>query len=302
LLIGIFDKKGGTMQPLNLCSLLTILILLNGCGTSLTGLGNQTKKFTPPSQMSPTDWDDPIEKERVWQASLVRIPMPDGSILKSTIASLNSDSFPGSFKLPTVIYLHGCTGLGNWSVLRLDFLAENGFIAIAPASFARKKYPKSCDPASHKGGLYRPTIIMRRIDAANAIREAKELPWVDENNLFLMGLSQGGITTATLDTSEGNTQVNARIVEGWGCHAGWYEYKGLNAPETEPVLSLLGELDPWFQNPWTKGHCGKFMSKTNDSKSIVFKEGSLRYKHQLLESSKVQKIAIDFLRNHIKNN
>lgn len=131
---------------------------------------------------------------------------------------------------------------------------------------------------------------MRQHEAAHAIRMAHTLPWVDQNNIFLMGLSQGGITTATFS----GEPVKARIIEGWGCHAVWPEYHGLNAPESEPVLSLVSDKDPWFRNPLHQGDCGEFM--LNDkSESIVFKKGSLRFRHELLEYPKVQKIVSDFL-------
>jgi hypothetical protein len=38
-----------------------------------------------------------------------------------------------------------------------------------------------------------------------------------------MGHSEGAIAVATLDAPP----VAARIIEGWTCHAGWPEYRGL---------------------------------------------------------------------------
>ncbi len=113
-----------------------------------------------------------------------------------------------------------------------------------------------------------------------------------------MGLSQGGVTTATL--KEEGRPVNARIIEGWGCHAGWTEYKGLNAAPGQPVLALVAANDPWFRADYLQGDCGAFMddADASGSRSVVFREGPLQYKHALLESADVQAIVRDFLARH----
>jgi dienelactone hydrolase len=201
---------------------------------------------------------------------------------------------PEGKKYPTVIYMHGCNGFWKGTDRRVDFLAQLKFAVIAPNSFARTKVPTSCDVLKHKAGMYRSTLIMRQHEAAYAIRMVRSLPWVDSKNIFLMGLSQGGITTATF----AGEPAEARVIEGWGCHAGWPEYHGLNAPASEPVLSLVGDKDPWFRNPVLQGDCGKFM--LNDaSQSVVFKSGSLRYAHETLERPEVKQIVRSFLEQHL---
>lgn len=92
--------------------------------------------------------------------------------------------------------------------------------------------------------------------------------------------------------------VKARIIEGWGCHADWPEYHGLNAPAAEPVLSLVGDKDPWFRNPVLQGDCGEFMVN-DESQSVVFNSGSLRYEHELLERPEVKQIVGKFLEQHL---
>ena len=242
-------------------------------------------------EMKPSDWSDPEELKRTWDGAKVRIPL-DAGVVKATMKNLKE--IPKNKKFPTVIYMHGCNGFWRGTDRRVDFLASLKFAAIAPNSFARKKAPTSCEPLNHKGGMYRPTLIMRQKEAAYAIQEARNLPWADSENIYLMGLSEGGITTATF-TGE---PVNARIIEGWGCHAGWHEYHGLNAPATEPVLSLVSDKDPWFQNPVLQGDCGEFMLN-DQSESVVFKSGILRYKHELLEHPEVEKIVRKFLEQQL---
>ncbi len=284
-----------------------------------TGINNTTKTFTAITEMSRRDWDDRQELQRVWQAALVRIPMGNAKYLAATIATLPDTNLIQSVRHPTVIYLHGCSGVWQGTHARIDFLAGNGYAVIAPVSFARAKYPQSCDPYTKKAGLYRGTLKMRQHDANYTINKASTLTWVDLDNLFLMGFSQGGIVAATLDNSDAS--LRARIVEGWSCHSGWSEYKGINAPPSQPVLTLVGANDPWFQNPWTQGECSNWLHRHNGSLSIVYTDqvlnqqrpvapsGQVRFRipnpllsrqHSLLDSREAQETVLQFLRSHIQ--
>lgn len=293
-----------SIKPLSILSLFICALLgTSACAqnvNSYSHLGNSGKKFTAISKMSSKDWDNPQELERVWQASFVRIPAADGRIIKTTVSILDSHPLDEVKKHPTIIYLHGCSGFWAGTIRRLDFLAENGFAVIAPPSFAREKYTQSCDITKHAGGLYRDTIKIRQNDAGNTIEKAKQLPWVDEKNVFLLGLSEGGITTATFSAKNNKQFVNARVVEGWTCTSSWREYHGVNAPKSEPVLTLLGSKDPWFQNPYTNGECTGYLDKSNGSASIVYRQGELSYTHELLDHEEVKMPVIEFLKQHLR--
>lgn len=286
---------------------LVFMIILCGahtmlpCATRGDGYGNATKTFITPDEMDSSDWSDPAEMKRTWDAALVRIPGTGTQMLKSSMRELTGTSFPAQIKYPTVIYLHGCSGVWQGTYRRINFLATNGFAVIAPLSFARQKYPQSCDMKTLRGGMYRPTLKMRQFDAGFAIRHAKQLEWVDADNVFLMGLSQGGITTGTFHSEDPAMSVNARIVEGWTCHAGWREYQGINAPDAEPVLTLVGERDPWFQRPSSRGDCGAYLNTKNGSRSVVFRTDPLGSRHELLEFKEVQQTVLSFLQDHIQN-
>ena len=273
------------------------LLLLYSNLASGDGLNNHTKQFTPNSEMSAVDWSSPDELHRTWQAALVRIPKHH-QVYAGQISDLPMEALPVKEKLPIVIYLHGCSGIWWGTYIRLEFFAENGFAVIAPASFARAKYPKSCDPATKRAGLYRETLKMRQHDALNAIKNAKQLDWVDSRNIFLVGFSQGGVTSATLSTNI-DTTVNARVIEGWTCHAGWSEYRGINAPVSEPVLALVADQDPWLQDSWTRGSCGRYMNPENGSRSMVYSTGSLKVEHSLLDDPDVQNKVLEFLHTHM---
>ncbi len=136
---------------------------------------------------------------------------------------------------------------------------------------------------------------MRQSDAGYAIEKARMLSVVDGDNIVLMGFSEGGTTAATFEPENERQQVRARVVEGWTCHAPWSEHRGVNAPENEPVLTLLADQDPWHQNQWTKGDCAEFLDTTNGSRSIVYKDELLARSHGLLEFQSVQQDVLKFL-------
>ncbi len=263
------------------------------------GLHNDTKQFTKQYDMTPEDIGDPDQIRRTWMSAVVRMPEGSGRSRKTSIAELSAKFGDGANRFPTVIYLHGCTGIWPGTHRRIKFFADSGFLVIAPASLARTKYPMSCDPKTRRGGMYRPTLQMRKLDAGHAIEMAKTLPFVDADNMVLAGFSQGGVTAATFKPANDKQFVRARVIEGWTCAAGWSEYAGINAPANEPVLSLVSAGDPWFQNPWNKGDCGKFMNDKNGSKSIVFNQGVLAKEHALLEFKQAQNAVLAFLKLYV---
>jgi len=232
------------------------------------------------------------ELARTWQAA--RLYLPDATTDRSLRIEEAGQAPPraGTQRLPTIVYMHGCAGINHVAVETAEFLRASGYAVIMPDSFARRDKPTSCDPLTLKAGLHRGVLGWRQAEARNAVEQARGLPWVDGERLFLMGLSEGGITVATVSA----IRVRARIIEGWTCHAGWPEYHGLAAPGNEPVLALLGADDPWFRLPVLKGDCGAFMNRTNGSESMVYRAPHpLANQHYLLWHEEARQRVLDFL-------
>jgi dienelactone hydrolase len=282
--------------------LIALLALLAGAlplAAQDGGLHNDTKAFTAPDEMTESDWSDPAEMRRTWEAAIVRVPDGPGRSVQVAVGDLPALMAGRKARFPTVIYLHGCSGIWPGTHRRIEFLADNGFLVIAPASFARLKYPKSCDVATHQGGLYRPTLKMRQNDAGHAIEKARDLPFVDTDRMVLMGLSEGAITTATLTPANDRQRVAARVIEGWTCRAGWGEYARINAPAGEAILALVAANDPWFRNDWNRGDCGPSMTRNKGSKSVVYENGDLAERHELLDFDAPRREVLAFLRDRL---
>ena len=240
--------------------------------------------------------ESPDELQRAWRSALVRLPQADGGISEATYLDLQQtppDSVNGL--LPAVVYLHGCNGFWNGTNRRIDWLASLGFAVVAPASTAREFYPQSCNVATAEAGLFRPTLQLRWADAQEAIRQLRNLPWIDQQKIFLYGFSEGGVTTATLETGDANLAVAGRVIEAWVCNAPWEEYRGLNATESEPVLSIVAANDPWYTASFFEGDCGSFISDTNGSQSEIINYPPWMDSHALFEAPEISEIIRNFL-------
>jgi len=90
-------------------------------------------------------------------------------------------------------------------------LMKLGFAIIAPDSFARTNRYEDC-----YGRNTNTKIRQRAQEAKYAAEKAGDLPWVDVNNLFLIGHSEGGAGAAAY---YGN-QYNAIAISGNSCENG----------------------------------------------------------------------------------
>lgn len=253
---------------------------------------------------------DPAELERTWLAAKVFLPkgtflrdVPLGTEVRDAPDLSSLETTADGSRLPLIIYMHACSGFGGDGYDAGRFFASKGHAVIAPDSFARQHKPLSCDPDKLIGSLHRDAVKFRVAEAGYAIRKARGFPWVDQERFFLIGWSEGAIATAKFS----GEPLTARVIEGWHCQAGddWSDNRGLDAPSAEPVLALLASEDPWFKpfkgESWFQGDCGRFMSKTNGSRSFVFEEIELRYSHSLLWNDAVRRLVLAFLEGRYRD-
>lgn len=258
---------------------------------------------------------DAAELKRTWDGAHVYLPANDLDIpdawkvtsfegaaalqltMKAATERGDFARIPDGRKYPVVIYMHGCSGISAHNSGSGAWLAwELGLAVIQPMSFARNYRPSNCDPDTKSGGMFRRALSFRIAEANFAIREARKLPWIDGENVFLMGHSEGGIAVSKFR----GESVNARIIEGATCHYGWHDWSGLAAPEREPVLALLGANDPWHKGkPWWGKDCGSLMSNTNGSRSIVFTTGRYANRHTVLFSREGSEAVSAFIKTHM---
>ncbi|MEB8387462.1 hypothetical protein OO012_09500 [Rhodobacteraceae bacterium KMM 6894] len=234
---------------------------------------------------------DPAELARTYRGALVYVPDADTGARRITM-----DALPAYLKDADdprlVVYLHGCSGIINIAHTAGMMYGGAGYVFVAPDSFARANKPLSCRPEIPEGGLHRAVLGWRQAEATYALSELHALAALAQVPTILAGHSEGAVTVATFQ----GTPVDARVIEGWTCNAGWPEYIGLNAPKSEPVLSLVGRRDPWFRLPVLRGDCGEFMD--DNDRSVVFrKPDALFDQHWLSRNPGVQDTILQFLDN-----
>ena len=80
--------------------LLVSLAFLSGLSAAALaddpGLSNDTKTFIDPQEMRESDWSDPAEMDRSWQAALVRLPRPEGGSVSIDVAQARGHAKPRS--------------------------------------------------------------------------------------------------------------------------------------------------------------------------------------------------------------
>lgn len=278
--------------------LIAVLTVSLGCQT----VGNVTGDL---AELKRT-WDGAfvyLPAGRLVMPNAVRLSAEDGArayrlVMKEANARADFANIPAGTRYPVIVYMHGCNGISGHDSQAAIFLAGTlGVAVIQPSSFAREYRPRNCDPKGKSGGAFRGALDFRIVEANYAIRAARKLPWIDPENAILMGHSEGGITTSKFI----GERVNARVVSGATCHYGWDDWSGLDAPETEPVLALLGADDPWVVGkPWWGEDCGSLMSKTNGSRSIVVSDGAFANLHAVLFAPEVKRAVVAFIKAHIK--
>lgn len=162
----------------------------------------------------------------------------DWSSIAAALAAI-----PAGRTIPMVLYLHGCGGFGHSGSVNSMMLAGAGYMVIAPDSFARPDRIRTCDSKRHIPIVPRAVNSrvrdMRIAELRYALSRLGEFPWVDRDNLFLFGHSQGAVAAAEYRGRE----FRARIVSGTRC------IRGIGARRSEPMLAVFSTHDPWFRDP-----------------------------------------------------
>lgn len=242
-------------------------------------------------------FDGESDIERTWSQALVVLP-PAGPGREPAVERLRASglaqplrSGPRRTRLPLVLYLHGCDGLGDLPLMKE--LAQRGYAVIAPDSFARRYRPLQCDTARRQGGQNRFVYDFRLTELTFALERLDGLDWIDYRNLFLIGSSEGGVAAALF-----RGQVfNARVIGQWSCQ-GDPLVRGIAAPPNEPVLALLRQGDPYYDprnTPAQLGDCGPFLVGRRDSQSVVLPPAADPLNHFVFDDSQALALVLAFL-------
>ena len=185
-------------------------------------------------------------------------------------------------KLPTVVYLHGCTGFSPGDARWARTLTSAGYGVVLPDSFARSYRLSNCDPKTHFAGAFLAAGGMRQEEIEHALKMLMAAPWADQENLFLMGHSEGGGAVARWP----NGGFKAHIISGNRCK------RGLPAPASIGVLVISFLHDPWDGN-YHRTCAIWFGGRESTSELLLPGAG-----HDTSQSPQAQHAVLDFLQAH----
>lgn len=135
---------------------------------------------------------------------------------------------------PTIIISHGFAGSHKDNMARAELLAQNGFCAVVFDFYGGNQASKS------GGSMTEMSVLTEAEDLSAMMDGVLALPYVDKNNFFLMGCSQGGFVSSYV-AAKRPADVKALVLlfpafalqdDCWNRH-GSIE----NIPETETVMN-----------------------------------------------------------------
>lgn len=196
-------------------------------------------------------------------------------------------------KYPVLIYMHGCGGPypkedDSWA----KSINDLGIVVVAPNSFARPNRISNCDPrANRPTNKFTQAYSYRQQEIAYAKEMLKTLSWVDQDRIFLMGFSEGGVATA-----QNTLLFKAAIVVGWTCtHPFYASFNGVHGPENMPVLAVSYVRDPWFHGTIWQGAC-----KDHDKANRITQVSLEGAEHDVYSNKEGRQAVLNFLKKHLE--
>lgn len=214
---------------------------------------------------------------KTWQEAVVFVP---GSIFTKSVHTVKVDN-----PMPVIILMHGCSGIQQHETQWAQFLKSQGYIVVLPDSFAMPGRIMNCDSSSNTPNLgLVPVRRIRPSEVEYAVSQLKQESWVDRNNIFLMGHSEGAMAAA----NSPELGFNAIIISSFICN------NGVGASVDTPVMAISYEVDPYFSN---KNHtCKDKWGNRPKSKQIVLPGQGHATSQNIIAKQEV----VDFLKQHSK--
>jgi len=145
---------------------------------------------------------------------------------------------------PAVVLMHGCGGLSPAARTALhghaEFLVEQGYAALVLDSFGPRDNGKGwvCKTFDRLMAARR----YRSADALDALEYLQSLDFIDDDNIFQLGLSNGASVSIRLAQLDKPAFRASAAFYPW---CGSFNRLGSKAELTSPLIVLTGALDDW---------------------------------------------------------
>jgi len=247
---------------------------------------------------------DPAELKQAWEQAWLHLPGSEAPDSRPAIVGPFGTAYvqerlallPPRVTWPTVVFLHGCTGIQAPERRIAGMLTRMGYAVILPNSQARSNRPSDCDVGTGEWGLAPAVHYLRRAELRDAMSRARSLSWVDVDNLFLGGFGEGAKAVALWGGPE---DVAAYLITGWTCIAPpkleWLG--GLRLPAGRPVLAIVTRDDPYYRDIEPKGSCGGMAAGSSEMTSLVI-DGSV---HNVFVYPETWLVLVEFMLAHTRS-
>ncbi len=220
--------------------------------------------------------DDPDQVLKTWENGYVFVP---GFVISEFIygkmgsPSVQSrlDELPNDVRYPLIVFLHDARGFTGKENRLLKVLEVENFAMVLPNSFARTDRQFDCEGRASKPencAMSPDVYLSRRSELIHAVRAARRLSWVDQDNVFLMGSGEGGVAVALWGDE---VDVSGYVIANWTCTAPaelpWFD--GLRTPSNRPTLALTTSGNRWADMPGWDGNCADKANADADVEALV---------------------------------
>ncbi|MEA3553033.1 MAG: hypothetical protein U9R39_01380 [Campylobacterota bacterium] len=200
---------------------------------------------------------------------------------------------------PVVLYMHGSSGLYTGDTYRKYIVQNNKAIFFAPNSFKIEKRPTYKSPVKEK--VYIKVHKIRLAEIKYNLEKLKNLEFIDNNNIFLMGNSEGGLAAAIYKSKE----FKGRIITAFSCESSYfYTNFKLGSQKDEPFLNIIGTHDQFFSKKTSlnkkykvEGNGIDSLKKYTNAKIVILS----KTKHDITTNIYVKDEITNFLNLWIKN-
>ncbi|XPV69066.1 MAG: hypothetical protein ACNI25_00465 [Halarcobacter sp.] len=237
--------------------------------------------------------------EDTFKYSYIGLPKGFGGLKKPFFGQLYKflklyPKFKVSTKLPTLFYMHGSAGFKKGLLYRKWIVQDANCIFFAPNSFKINNRPTYTTPSPIK--KYEVVHKLRQAEIVYNLKKLQGFDFVDFDNLFLMGNSEGALAAAAYKGKE----FKGRIVTAYSCENGYYskDFK-LGCKKHDPFLNIIGTHDEYFSNnskPNEKyevtGNCTKALKKNKNAKVVLLPQT----KHDITKNIYVKDDIVNFLK------
>ncbi|GLR65548.1 hydrolase [Acidocella aquatica] len=183
-------------------------------------------------------------------------------------AELNKPLGNGPF--PAVVVMHGCGGWQPAVLYSLDllseYLSEHGYVVLDVDSFGPRNL--SGDEMCASNAQLRQALVYRAHDAFDAMRYLRAQPFVQPQDIFLMGQSNGG--SVALEAADAS---DLKSLNGPGAFRGvvaYYPWCGVYSQRpvdlASPLLIFNGGADNWV----SASQCTRIKSTGADIAEITY--------------------------------